>query len=218
MKVEAIVSDVGGVIVRDNFKSFFAQFEAKIGMSAEAFCALTVGSEEWKLYNKDLITEEDLWRRLAPKLRVEDEVGRELRQWRRLLMPIPETIHVLERVRRCYPVYCLSNVDKATTHYLQERYRIYDIFDGAVLSWEVGMRKPEMGIYELAICRFNLTPERVVFIDDKERNLIPARQVGFQTIPFQYPEDLEVKLLNHGVEMEAFERSEKEGEGNGVQP
>jgi 2-haloacid dehalogenase len=80
------------------------------------------------------------------------------------------------------------------------------------------MRKPEMGIYELAICRFNLTPERVVFIDDKERNLIPARQVGFQTIPFQYPEDLEVKLLNHGVEMEAFERSEKEGEGNGVQP
>jgi hypothetical protein len=88
MKVEAIVSDVGGVIVRDNFKSFFAQFEAKIGMSAEAFCALTVGSEEWKLYNKDLITEEDLWRRLAPKLRVEDEVGRELRQWRRLLMPI----------------------------------------------------------------------------------------------------------------------------------
>jgi len=201
MKVEAIVSDVGGVMVRDDFKSFFAQFEAKIGMSAEAFYALTVGSEEWRLYNKDFITEEELWRRLTPTLRVDDEVVRELRQWRRILIPIPDTIHILEGVRRRYPLYCLSNVDKATTHYLQERYRLYDIFDGTVLSWEAGMRKPEMGIYELVIHRFNLIPERILFIDDKERNLIPARQVGFQTIPFRSPEDLEVKLVNHGVEI-----------------
>jgi 2-haloacid dehalogenase len=201
MKVEAIVSDVGGVMVRDDFKSFFAQFEAKIGMPAEAFYALTVGSEEWRLYNKDFITEEELWRRLTPTLRVDDEVVRELRQWRRILIPIPDTIHILEGVRRRYPLYCLSNVDKATTHYLQERYRLYDIFDGTVLSWEAGMRKPEMGIYELVIHRFNLIPERILFIDDKERNLIPARQVGFQTIPFRSPEDLEVKLVNHGVEI-----------------
>ena len=37
MTIEAIVSDVGGVILRDDFTSFFAQFEAKIGMSGEAF-------------------------------------------------------------------------------------------------------------------------------------------------------------------------------------
>ena len=202
MRVEAIVSDVGGVILRDDFKSFFAQFEAKIGVSAEAFYALTVGSEEWKLYNKDFLTEEELWRKLAPKLGVEDEVARELRQWRRMLVPIPETIKILKKVRGRYPLYCLSNVDKATTRYLQERYHLYDLFDGSVLSWEAGMRKPEMGIYELVIQRFNLTPERTLYIDDKEPNLIPARQAGLQTIPFRSPEDLEVEMLAHGVEME----------------
>ncbi len=202
MRVEAIVSDVGGVILRDDFKSFFAQFEAKIGVSAEAFYALTVGSEEWKLYNKDFLTEEELWRKLAPKLGVEDEVARELRQWRRMLVPIPETIKILKKVRGRYPLYCLSNVDKATTHYLQERYHLYDLFNGSVLSWETGMRKPEMGIYELVIQRFNLTPERTLYIDDKEANLIPARQAGLQTIPFRSPEDLEVEMLAHGVEME----------------
>jgi len=201
MRVEAIVSDVGGVILRDDFKSFFAQFEAKIGVSAEAFYALTVGSEEWKLYNKDFLTEEELWRKLAPKLGVEDEVARELRQWRRMLVPIPETIKILKKVRGRYPLYCLSNVDKATTRYLQERYHLYDLFDGSVLSWEAGMRKPEMGIYELVIQRFNLTPERTLYIDDKEPNLIPARQAGFQTIPFRSPEDLEVEMLAHGVEI-----------------
>lgn len=215
MKVEAIVSDVGGVVVRDDFKSFFAEFEAKIGMSGEAFYALTVGSEEWKLYNKDFINEEELWRTLASKLRVEGEVARELRQWRRMLVPIPETIHILERVRRRYPLYCLSNVDKATTHYLQERYRLYDIFNGTVLSWEAGMRKPEVGIYELVIRRFNLTPERSLYIDDKEPYLVPARQVGFQTIPFRSPEDLEAKLLNHGVEIWVSDRNGKKRERNG---
>jgi 2-haloacid dehalogenase len=216
MKVEAIVSDVGGVIVRDDFRSLFAQFESKIGMSAEDFYALTVGSEEWKLYNKDFITEEELWGRLAPQLRVGDEVARDLRQWRTMLIPIPETIHILERVRRRNPLYCLSNVDRTTTHYLQEKYRIYDIFDGTILSWEVRMRKPEIGVYELVIRWFNLTPERVLYIDDKERNLIPAREVGFQTILYHSPEDLEVKLLNHGVEIGGSERSGKRRERKGV--
>ena len=199
--IEAIVSDVGGVILKDDFTSFFAQFGAKIGMSAEAFYALTVGSEEWKRYNKDFITEEELWRKLAPKLRVEDEVARELRQWRKMLVPIPETIHLLKRVRRRYPLYCLSNVDKATTHYLQGRYHLYDLFDGTILSWEAGMRKPEMGIYELAIRRFNLTPERTLYIDDKEPYLVPASQAGFQTIPFRSPEELEAEMLAYGVEI-----------------
>ena len=201
MRVEGILSDVGGVIVRDDFKSFFAQFEGKIGVSAEAFYALTVGSQEWKLYIKGLLTEDELWRKLAPKLRVDDDVARKLRQWRRMLVPIPETIHILKRVRGWYPLYCLSNVDEATTHYLQERYRLYDLFDGSVLSWEAGMRKPEMGIYELAIQRFDLNPGRTLYIDDKEPNLIPARQAGFQAIPFRSPEDLEAEMIAHGVEI-----------------
>ena len=201
MMIEAIVSDVGGVIVRDDFTSFFAQFEVKIGMSGEAFYALTVGSEDWKRYNKDLITEEELWGRLAPKLSLEDEVARELRQWRRMLAPISETIGILKRVRRRYPLYCLSNVDKTTTHYLQERYHLYDIFEGTVLSWEAGMRKPEMGIYNLVIRRFNLTPERTIYIDDKEAYLIPGRKAGFQTIAYRSPEELEAEMLAHGVEI-----------------
>ncbi|MCK5552648.1 MAG: hypothetical protein KAJ09_05840 [Deltaproteobacteria bacterium] len=46
MRVKGVVSDVGGVILRDDFKSFFAQFEGKIGVSAEAFYALKMSSQE----------------------------------------------------------------------------------------------------------------------------------------------------------------------------
>lgn len=199
--VEAIVSDVGGVIVRDDFASFFASLEGNIGMSAEAFYALTVGSHEWKLYNKDYLSEEELWSMLAPNLRLTREVAGELRQWRKMLIPIAESITILERVGRHYPLYCLSNVDRATTEYLQARYRLYDVFGGTVLSWETGMRKPEVEIYELATRRFKLIPERTLYIDDKEPNLIPARQAGFQTIAFKSPRELEAELRNRGVEI-----------------
>ena len=142
-----------------------------------------------------------MWGKLAPELRVDDDIARELTQWRRMLVPIPEAIHILKRVRGRYPLYCLSNVDEAMTHYLQERHRLHDLFDGSVLSWEAGMRKPEMGIYELVPQRFNLTAARTLYIDDKEPNLIPARQAGFQTIPFRSPEDLEAEMIAHGVEI-----------------
>jgi len=216
MGVEAVVSDVGGVMVRDDFTSFFATFEARIGASAEDFYALTVGSEEWKLYNKGFITEEELWGKLGPTLRVEDAVARELKGWRRMLVPIPETIGLLRRVRERYPLYCLSNVDKETTQYLQERYHLYDLFDGTVLSWEAGMRKPEVGIYELVIHRFNLPAERTLYIDDKEPYLVPARHVGFQTVPYRSPQDLEVELLAHGVELSEPERRRRREERDGV--
>jgi HAD superfamily hydrolase (TIGR01509 family) len=199
MTVEAIVSDIGGVILRDDFKSFFAQFEGKVGMPAHDFYALTVGSEEWKLYNKDFITEEELWRRLAPRVKVEGEVARELRQWRKMLVPIPESMEILRKVRRRYPLYYLSNVDKATTQYLQEKYHVYELFDGGVLSWQAGMRKPEMEIYQLLIQRFGLTPGKTLYIDDKEPNLVPARWVGFRAILFRSPGDLETEMLAHGV-------------------
>ena len=199
--VGAIVSDVGGVIVRDDFASFFASLEGIIGMSAEAFYALTVGSHEWKLYNKDYLSEEELWDTLAPKLKLNSHVARELRQWRKMLKPIAESITILERVRRHYPLYCLSNVDRTTTDYLQARYCLYDVFDGTVLSWEAGMRKPEIEIYELTARRFKLIPEQTLYIDDKEPYLVPARQAGFQTIAFKSPEEFETELRNRGVEI-----------------
>ncbi len=58
----------------------------------------------------------------------------------------------------------------------------YEGFDAEVLSCELDMKKPGLEIYQKAIDAAQCSPEECVFIDDKEVNLAPARDLGMTTI------------------------------------
>jgi len=56
------------------------------------------------------------------------------------------------------------------------------LFDGIVISGEVGIRKPALAIYELGAERIGLTPPQCVFVDDLPFNLKPAAELGMATV------------------------------------
>jgi putative hydrolase of the HAD superfamily len=59
----------------------------------------------------------------------------------------------------------------------------YDGYDFAIQSCKVGSAKPDLEIYQLGMSHFpNAKPEEIVFVDDREKNLVPARELGMQTI------------------------------------
>jgi putative hydrolase of the HAD superfamily len=57
-----------------------------------------------------------------------------------------------------------------------------ELFDGVVISGEVGMRKPAPQIYRLGADRIGLEPEACVFVDDLPFNLSPAAELGMATV------------------------------------
>jgi epoxide hydrolase-like predicted phosphatase len=57
-----------------------------------------------------------------------------------------------------------------------------DLFDGVVISGEVGIRKPAPEIYALGAQRIGLAPEACVFVDDLPFNLEPAAELGMATV------------------------------------
>ncbi|HEY9523937.1 MAG TPA: HAD family phosphatase [Thermopolyspora sp.] len=57
-----------------------------------------------------------------------------------------------------------------------------DMFDGVVISGEVGMRKPEPRIFEHALGLIGLPPQQCVFIDDIDANVVAARALGISGI------------------------------------
>ncbi|MHB8490665.1 MAG: HAD family hydrolase [Solirubrobacteraceae bacterium] len=57
-----------------------------------------------------------------------------------------------------------------------------EIFDGVVISGEVGMRKPAPAMYELGAQRAGVAVERCVFVDDLVHNLAPARELGMAAV------------------------------------
>jgi putative hydrolase of the HAD superfamily len=56
------------------------------------------------------------------------------------------------------------------------------LFDGVVISGEVGIRKPSVRIYELGVQAIGLAPEECVFVDDLGMNLRPAGEMGMATV------------------------------------
>jgi putative hydrolase of the HAD superfamily len=67
----------------------------------------------------------------------------------------------------------------------QDRYdtaQLGELFDTLVISGEVGVRKPDPAIYELAAERLGLEPEACVFVDDLPGNLKPALALGMATV------------------------------------
>jgi putative hydrolase of the HAD superfamily len=57
-----------------------------------------------------------------------------------------------------------------------------EIFDGIVISGEVGMRKPAPRLYELGAERIGVEPAACVYVDDLPFNLGPPRELGMATI------------------------------------
>lgn len=98
-------------------------------------------------------------------------------------------------------VWLLSNTNP--NHILQEaerRYTFFQAVQGKVYSYEVGYRKPQPEIFQIALQRAQTTPQASLFIDDMPANVEQARSLGFHTILFTDAEDLKKKLLHLGFD------------------
>lgn len=63
--------------------------------------------------------------------------------------------------------------------------KFYKNFDDFVISYEVGVRKPNLKIYKLILKKLKLSPRQTLFIDNQKGNLGPAKKLGMKTILFK---------------------------------
>jgi epoxide hydrolase-like predicted phosphatase len=63
-----------------------------------------------------------------------------------------------------------------------DRAMLAELFDGVVISGEVGVRKPAPEIYALGAQAIGLAPSACVFVDDLPFNLTPAAEIGMATV------------------------------------
>ncbi|MFZ0042409.1 MAG: HAD family phosphatase [Solirubrobacteraceae bacterium] len=63
-----------------------------------------------------------------------------------------------------------------------DRTLLAELFDGVVISGEVGIRKPTPEIYELGARAIDVPPSECVFVDDLTFNLPPAAELGMTTV------------------------------------
>lgn len=71
-----------------------------------------------------------------------------------------------------------------------------ELFDVAVISADVGMRKPEEGIFLLAVERLGLSPAECAFVDDMEGNIVAAQALGFAVVHHTEPAATKAQLAD----------------------
>ena len=93
-----------------------------------------------------------------------------------------------------YNVYALTNWSAEKWDKALELFPFFNDFDGVVVSGQEKTRKPFPKIYNILLNRFNVIPEKAVFIDDNYDNTIAAKKLGIQGIHYISHIDLMKKL------------------------
>ena len=88
----------------------------------------------------------------------------------------------------------LSNTDPLHFNYIRSKYSIMKAFDKWILSYEVGVKKPAVEIFQTAIEWASVEPPRILFIDDVKTHVEVAISLGMQGIHFVSAEQLKKEL------------------------
>jgi putative hydrolase of the HAD superfamily len=119
-----------------------------------------------------------------------------------LSQPMPEVLAFARALAGSskYFMGTINNESRELNLHRIEKFGLREIFRLFVSSCFVGLRKPESGIYRLAIEITQFNPEECCFIDDRALNLECAAKLGMHTIQMQTLEQLRAELQQLGVE------------------
>jgi putative hydrolase of the HAD superfamily len=93
---------------------------------------------------------------------------------------------------------CLNNEARETNEYRFVAFLLRRYFKVAFSSCYVGLRKPHVEIYRRAIDVLGVSPERILFIDDRQENVDGAVHAGMTAIRFEGDTALRAKLAEYG--------------------
>ncbi|WP_417429695.1 HAD family hydrolase [Kiloniella sp.] len=113
---------------------------------------------------------------------------------------ITGTVETLEKLHvQQTPLYGLTNWSEETFPYAQKRFPFLQYFKGITVSGTVKLAKPDPRIYHRLLSDFSLKAEECVFIDDREDNIMVAKDLGFKAIHFTEPALMNKALQEFGV-------------------
>ena len=101
--------------------------------------------------------------------------------------PDAEMIEAVRRARSAGVKTGLVSNSWGTRRYPRDL--LEELFDGVVISADIGVRKPSPEIYAVGAERIGLQPRACVFVDDLPFNLVPAAELGMATVHHQQAEE-----------------------------
>lgn len=186
--VKAIIFDFGGIFINLNYAATIDAFK-RLGIgNFDELYSQAQQSNLFDNYETGKISSQRFINRLLDFLPINTTPNQVVEAWNAMLLDIePEKVKLLAELRKSYPVYLLSNTNDLHIDIAFRRWKktigqsIHESFDKIYLSHEIGLRKPNLDIFELVCRENNLDPSKTLFIDDTEQHINGAKSIGLQT-------------------------------------
>ena len=180
--MKGLLVDFGGVLTTNVFDSFRAFCQSE-GLDADAFLTLMSEDKEARRQLRRVetgdIDEDEFGVILAEKLGVSDSENLIDRLFAGM-EPEEPMFEALRRARRAGIKTGMISNSWGRGRY--DRSMFDELFDGVVISGEVGLHKPQPEIFELGAERVGLQPRACVFVDDLRENCEGAEAVGMVAV------------------------------------
>jgi putative hydrolase of the HAD superfamily len=173
-----ILFDIGNVLLRFDYKdALLALIPAHLSDPNERLKLLDEKRddlESGRIGAEDFVT----WslQTLGSTAQAEDFVH----AWRSIFTPIQETWDLAEKLKADgHRLILFSNINPIHCPWIYEAYPVFSLFDGAVMSFEIGCMKPLHEFYAKATELYQLDPRETIYIDDLPANIDAGKNIGF---------------------------------------
>lgn len=186
MTIQAILWDLGGVLLRTEDREPRARLARELGLTYDELDRQVFNSPSARQASRGEITASQHWQNMCLKLSWPQDRLPELqaRFWGGDRLDL-ELLDFIRLLKRNYTIALLSNNWSDLRQALTSQWVIAGDFDEIVISAEVGLVKPEPEIYRLTEEKLGSLPAQMLFIDDFIENVQSAQAEGWQAVHFQ---------------------------------
>ena len=199
--IDTVVFDIGNVLVDFAWREKLVKLGFEDEM-IERLAKATVDSSDWVELDRGVLTTEqiiDLFVENDPE--IETEIRRAFENFNDIVTKREETIPWIRSIKAAgYKVLVLSNFSKVAVEGCPDAMSFLGEVDGGILSYKDKVVKPDEAIYKLLMERYDLVPEKTVFIDDTPVNIEAAKKLGWKGIVFKTREQVLRDLSDLGVQ------------------
>lgn len=178
--------DLGGVLLRTDDPQPRVNLARQYGITREELEKLVFASKISLKAESGEASPEEVWRYAQKTLRIANEemIAFQNAFWAGDRLD-EGLLALVQTLRGRYRTILLSNAWLGMRKNVAQRFGSLDAFEMQIFSAEVGLRKPDPGIFQHVLDLIGADPEEVVFVDDFAENIQAARRLGLRTIQFR---------------------------------
>ena len=197
-----IVFDMGNVLVVFDPQRFMSNEGINDPGDRELVMKELFHNIEWAQMDLGVLTEETAEPLVMERIpdRLKEQAKHLLHHWWDRRDCIDGMEALLKDLREAgYRLFLLSNAS-VSQHIYWPTFEMSRLFDGKLISCDLGIVKPNPEIYRRFTAKFSLNPEECLFVDDLPANVAAAVSCGWKGIVFQgSADDLRRRLQQENI-------------------